>query len=179
MNLELAAMRWLWLEKNCHYVLEQRSPRYHLGEPDVLGVTAGRFLIEIEIKRSVSDFKADASKHHRSESYRRQYSEFQPKQIYYLVPEKLVAKVLPLVPEWAGLMKLEGAGCRVFVEKVAPNNDESKNLSIKDCVKLARCMTNHMMSYAQHSATHTERFLSRDDLMFVDWDDAAVGTYQI
>ncbi len=30
-DMEYAAMRWLWLEKDCHYILEQRSPRYQNG----------------------------------------------------------------------------------------------------------------------------------------------------
>ena len=37
MNLELMALNWLWLEKHCHYLIEQRAPRAWLGSPDVLG----------------------------------------------------------------------------------------------------------------------------------------------
>jgi hypothetical protein len=176
MNLELAAMRWLWLEKNCHYVLEQRSPRYHLGSPDVLGVTKDRYLIEIEIKRSISDFRADNKK--RCRSNRDLFIDHMAKQFYYLVPPNLVEKVKPILPLWAGLMTINEAGY-VYAEISAMVNKDSKRLSIKECVKLARCMTNHMMCYAVKCRDHHNQFMQRDDLLFVQWNDPNSGTYQI
>lgn len=176
MNLELAAMRWLWLEKKCHYVLEQRSPRHHLGSPDVLGVTKDRYLIEIEIKRSLSDFRADDKKHCRQ--MRDLFIDHMAKQFYYLVPPSIVDKIKPELPMWAGLMSVNEADY-VYVEVPAMVNKDSKRLSIKECVKLARCMTNHMMSYAVSCQEHHSRFQQRDDLLFVQWDDPSKGTYQI
>lgn len=177
MNLELMAMRWLWLEKNCHYVLEQRSPRYMIGLPDVLGVTANRHLTEIEVKRSVSDFRADAKKHHRQN--RDLYLKSQPKQFYYLVPRHLKEKVEHLVPEWAGLMINSESGFTCEVVKPAPVNKEARRLSIKECVKLPRCMTNHMMSAIEKNEVCLNRFKHRDDQSFIEFTPAKVGTYEI
>ena len=179
MNLELAAMRWLWLEKNCHYVLEQRSPRYMMGQPDVVGVTKARYLVEIEIKRSVSDFRADFSKRHRMPETRSFYIKEQPRQFYYLVPMALKDKVESLVPEWAGLMIMNENGDSIEVVKPAPVNTESRKLSCKECVKLARMMVAHMFGYAQACRTHHSRFMDRDDQNFIQWEKPEVGLWQI
>jgi len=122
MNLEMSAMRWLWLEKNCHIVLEERSPKHMMGEPDVIGVTAGRYLIEIEVKRSASDFYADAKKHHRAN--REFYLKHQPRQFYYLMPKELAQKLQDKIPDWAGLMQ-SPFDPLIEVLKVAPVNLES------------------------------------------------------
>ena len=177
MNLELMAMRWLWLEKNCHYVLEQRSPRYHLGLPDVLGVTPARYLIEIEIKRSAGDFHADKNKPHRAN--RHFYIKCMPKQFYYLMPRELAEKLKDKLPEWAGLMCESSNNYTAEVLKVAPVNNQSERLSVKECVKLARNLTNHMMSYAQTVDSMVQHHKHWDTLNFVHWIDAENGTYQI
>ena len=177
MNLELMAMRWLWLEKNCHYVLEQRSPRYHLGSPDVLGVTQQRYLIEIEIKRSASDFHADKKKTQRAN--REFYLKHMPKQFYYLMPRKLAEKLKDKLPEYAGLMCESENNYTAEVLKVAPVNKLSERLSLKECVKLCRNMANHMMSYAQTVDSMVQHHKHWDTLNFVDLVHAEQGTYQI
>lgn len=178
MNLELMAMRWLWLEKNCHYILEQRSPRHHLGSPDVLGVTAGRYLIEIEIKRSRSDFRVDAQKYCRRN--RDIFPDHMAKQFYYLMPRELALKVSDQIPDWAGLMcdsEFYHQTCQVL--KPAPVNKASKKLTVKECVKLTRCMTNHMMALALRCARNDHRSVDRDDQLYVLGVPAEHGTYQI
>jgi hypothetical protein len=177
MNLELMAMRWLWQEKNCHYILEKRTPRYHLGEPDVLGVTANRYLIEIEIKRSASDFHADKNKYCRRN--RDLFEDYMAKQFYYLMPRELAEKLKDKIPAWAGLMCPAENNYTAEVLKVAPSNSKSKRLSVKECVKLCRAMTNHMMSYAQKMATKREQFKNYDTQIFVDWVHCEHGTYEI
>jgi hypothetical protein len=102
-NLELMAMRWLWLDRNCHYVLRELSPRYSLGKPDVLGVTKDRYLTEIEIKRSVSDFRSDSRKWCRRN--RDLNLKSMPKQFYYLMPSTLADKLVSEIPDWAGLVR--------------------------------------------------------------------------
>jgi len=168
--MEYAAMRWLWLDKGCYYVLEQRSPRYCNGEPDVIGVTQGRFVTEIEIKRSISDLLADFKKHHRAN--RDMYLEKQPRQFYYMMPENLIEKALPKIPDWAGLISWNfGYVCSVV--KVAPVNEKSKKLTIKECVKLARLMTSHMMGHALKSLSRNDCFDSSD------WISHKEGTYNL
>lgn len=166
-NLEMSAMRWLWLQKNCKIVLEQRAPRHCMGEPDVIGVTPGRYLIEIEVKRSAQDFMNDAKKHHRIQ---RDFTlKHQARQLYYLMPFELAMKMKDRMPNWAGLMASKfDPHIEVIIE--APVNRESAKLDLKQCVKLARCMTNHMMSYAMK--VHSMRNSFRDKGNF-DWEDYA------
>jgi hypothetical protein len=177
MNLELMAMRWLWLEKNCHYVLEQRTPRYQIGLPDVLGVTKDRYLVEIETKRTASDFRADFKKRHRAA--RDFYISKQPRQFYYLMPRELAKKLKDEIPAWAGLMQNHDNEFSVEIVKIAPVNKASERLSIRECVKMARCMTNHMMSYANSNATLFQRFLNDGSFDHTDWVGCENGTYTI
>jgi hypothetical protein len=143
MNLELVAMRWLWLEKNCHYVVRERSPRWGMGEPDVLGVTKDRYLIEIEIKRSLSDFHADKNKHHRR--FYLDALDRRAKYFYYLAEKSLAEKIQKRLPPYAGLISVENEHS-VTVEVSAAKNPDSPRLSVKECVRMARQTVNHAMS---------------------------------
>lgn len=176
MNLELTAMRWLWLEKKCLVVLEERTPGYMMGQPDVLGITAGRYMIEIETKRSVADFRADAKKSHRIN--REFYIEQQPRQFYYMMPPELVEKLKDEIPSWAGLMTSPHDN-QVEIIKIAPVNEKSKKLGPKACARLARQMTNHMMTYVIANNSIRQAFRSRVDFSYVDWVCAEKGTYEI
>jgi hypothetical protein len=107
---------------------------------------ASRYLIEIEIKRSISDFKADALKP--SRRCRDLYPKKFPKQFYYLVLPEMVEKIEPLLPAWAGLMRGptdQDTQC-VHVVKTAPTNHESQRLSTKECAKLVYKMANQIVS---------------------------------
>lgn len=145
MNLELMALRWLRWEKKCPMAFCERSPVYGNGEPDVLGVTKSRYRIEIEIKRSLSDFKADAKKPHR---HNRNFDPtIHPRQFYYLVPDKLVEKVKPLLPPWAGLMRgptPNSYGVAVLIP--AKPNEASRRLTVKECIRMVKMVNNHAMS---------------------------------
>lgn len=174
MNLELTAMRWLWIEKNCHIVLEQRSPKFMNGLPDVIGVTASRYLTEIEIKRSETDFTADFKKPHRAN--RNLYLKHAPRHFYYLMPKPLADKLQFKIPEWAGLMYSEYDN-KIVVLKVSPINKLSEKLTSKECVRLGRQMTNHVMGYALKVAA-----LERNRILYFDpcsWVSSENGTYQI
>ncbi len=170
-------MRWLWLEKNCHYIVEQRSPRPWLGSPDILGVTAGRYLIEIEIKRSISDFFADSRKYHRLN--RERTLDAQARQFYYMFPSDLADKVKDKIPIWAGLMCNSESMQTALVLTPAPINRDSGKLTIKQCVKMARCLVNHMMAVK----LDCERWRSNANQLEYDpsiWAmDKTVGFYQI
>jgi hypothetical protein len=176
MTLELAAMRWLWLEQNCLVVLEERTPKSMMGQPDVIGVTKGRYLTEVEIKRSISDFKADFKKPHRAN--RVFYMPNQPRQFYYLVPQDLVEQVKTLLPNWAGLMTTDSVGWITVLVK-SPVNSESKKLGVKDCARLSRMMTSHMMGYAFQVHAQRAQWKNHDDTWTFDWVDAENGCYFI
>ena len=177
MNLELMAMRWLWIDKGGYYILRERSPRYCMGQPDVLGVTRGRYLIEIEVKRSASDFAADFRKTHRAN--REMNITKMPRQFYYLMPKELAEKLRDRIPAWAGLMQSDKDSYSLAVVKVAPVNEQAQKLSIGECVKMARLMTSHMMGVVQANNTLFGNFLHNGAFSHVDWVPHKVGTYEI
>ena len=76
--------------------LGYRSENIVTHECDMLMVTKNYFLREIEIKISVSDFKADFKKKHNHEG--------NIKQFYYAVPYYILDKIKDLVPEHAGIL---------------------------------------------------------------------------
>lgn len=152
MNLELLAMRWLRWEKRCIIVLTERSPRAQsCGEPDVLGITKDRYMYEIEVKRTISDFRADAekpSRKFRDDGWR---TPKLPKQFYYLVPSKLAEKVNGELPDWAGLMRgpEDGDVCQVHVLRKAPVWKPSMKLTPKECSYLVLKMANQILALAE------------------------------
>ncbi|MBO1882938.1 MmcB family DNA repair protein [Capnocytophaga sp. Marseille-Q4570] len=79
--------------------LGYRSENIVTHECDMLMVTKNYFLREIEIKISVSDFKADFKKKHNHEG--------NIKQFYYAVPYYILDKIKDLVPEQAGMLVAE------------------------------------------------------------------------
>ncbi len=183
MSLELAAMRWLWLEQNCLVVLEERTPKYGMGLPDVLGVTPGRYLTEIEIKRSRADFQNDFHKPHRIIRGVALTNKFiklpeHPRQLYYMMPPDLAEKLKDQIPEWAGLMTTE-CSTHAKVIKKAPVNKDSTKLDLKSCARLSRMMTAHMMGYVINNSTIRDAFRNNSDFDFTEWIKAENGTYQI
>ena len=143
-NLELKAMHWLKHERGCVIVLCERSPREWLcGRPDVLGVMPSRYAYEVEIKRTLSDFRADQDK--RSRRLRGQHPEKFPKEFYYLVPEGL--PVLAELPDWAGLLVADSLGYFYpTVIKPAPINRLSERYSLKECAKLVSLQSNQIVA---------------------------------
>lgn len=97
-------------------------------QPDVLVLDKQNRPIEIEVKISVSDFRADAKKPiwtHRDMGNRWPY------QFYYAVPVELEAKVKPLLRDGVGLLRIDGAECyrkmpqrAVTVAETAPKHAE-------------------------------------------------------
>jgi putative uncharacterized protein FNV0627 len=79
--------------------LGYRSENIVSHECDILSVTKNNYLREIEIKISVSDFKADFKKKHNHEGNIRQF--------YYAVPYYVLDDIKDLVPEHAGILVAE------------------------------------------------------------------------
>ena len=102
-TMELAAMHWLRYQKGCALITLERQPRFMAwARPDVLGLTTKRELVEVEIKRTLSDFKANAKKRH--VRYRDNFITQWPHWFYFLVPKALAPEVADLRPTWAGLL---------------------------------------------------------------------------
>lgn len=85
--LEASALEWLRYDRRCLLVCTERTPMADPCRPDVLGVLPNRRLIEIEIKRSMADFRANGDKRGM------QHRPFWPSQFYFLVPREMVEKV--------------------------------------------------------------------------------------
>lgn len=140
MRLETRALHWLMYARKCEFAVCERSPRYNIGQPDCLGVTRQRQLVEIEVKRSISDFRAQWSK--QSMKNRNLFIDKMPYQFYILCPHVLGDRIFAELPEWAGLMTDSEMWVRVL--KVAPLNREHVRLSLLECRKLMRCVSNHI-----------------------------------
>jgi len=170
MTLEFMAMSWLRFEKRCPVALFGRSPRHSNGLPDVMGITRDRYLYEIEIKRSVSDFKANAKKPFHMSRNIAGDTKRHPALFWFLTPAELTEKVLPLVPGWAGLLRgpLPNDVQGVFMVKKAPRNKLSQRLCTRECVQLAHCMANQIYSFARIVSgreewdRHNAKFLTQD-----------------
>lgn len=92
-SLETIGMAWLRFHRGCHVVATES------GWPlngDVVGYD-GKFIYEIEVKRTWSDFKADFKKAKKHENMRA--SKGMANYFYYLVEDKIASKVEEFLKE--------------------------------------------------------------------------------
>lgn len=143
--LEEAALEWLRYERGC-YVLALERGLDHCYRPDVLGVNRKLFLLEIEVKRTLSDFKANGSK--------RDFHVVEPRQRWFMVPQSLVALVQPILPTGWGLMTLRPGGIPtpsglpgVDVVFPAPTRD-TRPLKAFELAKMVRHQSGTLVSVA-------------------------------
>jgi hypothetical protein len=93
-----------WLAKEFNYrqniVVPNVSWGLGLHECDLLVLRASGFAVEIEIKRSLADLKAESKKRHihTSEKIR---------EFWFAVPHQIYDKAVDLVPEKAGILTFE------------------------------------------------------------------------
>lgn len=88
-RLRAAVTGWLRYERRCPLVCWERSPfgNEHYYRPDICGVTRQWYVIEVEIKLTVADFRANRNK--RGLWWGEQF----PQQFYYAVPPKIAQLV--------------------------------------------------------------------------------------
>ena len=140
---------YLRYERRCYLVTWQRSPWPKI-RPDILGVTTGRKTIEIEVKLTLPDFRANA---HKRGVRLRARGRHCPHQFYFLVPRQLVEKVRAELPEGAGLMTI-GSERRISgtvkIEVVvgATMNRRAVRLSLPEMVNLVRHQSGTLCSAA-------------------------------
>lgn len=96
-ELRASGAAWLRYKRQYPLISFERSPSWH-SRPDIYAVTDDRYVVEIEIKTSFPDFKADAKK------IKWEKQKKKPRQFYYLVPPELVQKVELLLKPEHGLM---------------------------------------------------------------------------
>lgn len=144
MKLETRAFAWLRFEKRCPIVLWERTPR-PCGIPDVLGITKDRYLVEIEIKRSIGDFRVNEHKPHvRS---RELILPRWPRLFWFAVPRGLVEKVSAELPLYAGLLTADDSDSGTLeVVKAAQANKDSRRVTLKEAVRAVECQTNQLWS---------------------------------
>ena len=190
MSLEYQGAMWLKWEKKCPLVLFEKTPRYGHGQPDILGINDRRFIFEIEIKRSVSDFRANAKKNHilNRESSPELASRF-PRQFWFLVPQAMVEKIRDEVPQWAGLLTVTeevtdcgwGTPRRVESVKPAPTNQASEKLSVMECARLFKNVGNQIFSlmsshyYARNNHSFSGDPHAMDSFYSHHWNGSTFG----
>lgn len=104
--------------------------------PDIIIVTSSDYAIDIEIKVSRSDFKADfkkETKHWYLKSKKTKQAYF-----YYAVPFGLIK--IEEVPEYAGLIYVRADGKKVEVIKKAPKLHSNK-ITVEEKLLIANAMS--------------------------------------
>jgi hypothetical protein len=151
-RIELAGMRWLRYEKDCVLIVMERQPRFcKWARPDLLGLTIGRDLVEVEIKRTVADFRANAGKRHVLD--RDRLLKVWPHWYYFLVPAALAPQVRPMLPAWAGLLVHQRSDLNPVVAVRGTRNDAAPRLTLRECVRMVQLQTQTLMGVAT-SAEH-------------------------
>lgn len=91
-----------------------------------------------------------------------------PRQFYFLVPEKIVLKVAPITPEWAGLAFLRDE--RFFdVLKTAPLNQKSQRLTVRECVKIFHLISNQLVAQANAIDRHFSNWRESRHIGDLEW----------
>ncbi len=154
-QLRACAAAFLRYTKQCPVIAFERGVDWHI-RPDVLAVTKSRYLIEIEIKLTLADFKADRKKRRWHNNL---YGGVGRRQFYYCVPQTLVEKVEGIVPTGCGLMMptdhvMNGINV-VRVIKRAPLNRKAPRLSLKQIVEMVRNQSGTLCSLAKIAAKNS------------------------
>lgn len=134
--LELHAVAWLRYERQCSLVCLGRDvgagregTALYGCQPDVLGVTKTRRTVEIEIKRSVADLRAQKRK-------MRLGLNPGPNQYFYLVPREIAEKCKRLLQDGEGLLSWCSV-MRMDIVVPAPLRHKQR-LSFRQCIGMAR-----------------------------------------
>lgn len=163
--LRFQALQWLRYKQRCPIVCCERPAfEYERGSlrPDALGITRGRQLIEVEIKVSATDLRQDAKKprftryaHGRASNKVRKY---------YLVPPRLLALALEVVPQECGVLVPEYSNPRAgavplsdafkvaLSVKRSSARGEYPRLKFSDCVRMAENQSGTLVSIARELA---------------------------
>ena len=105
-----------------------------MHECDLFLIRKSGYAIEVEIKRTKSDFLADFKKGHNHVDKQNRIAEF-----FYAFPEDIYEKCCTLVPENAGIIVCKRWGDRVFarIERGAQRINGARRLTIEEQLKVA------------------------------------------
>lgn len=150
-----AAVQWLRYQSQCSIVAIERGISVG-GTPDVIGLTPKRYVTEIEIKRTVADFKRNAKKlagfqRGRSVFFGTGWERARPRLFYFLVPPEILEKVRPLLEPEQGLMVLGNTSRYqgvpdIRVVRNATPSARAKRLTVAQCVQMAKHQTGTLSS---------------------------------
>jgi hypothetical protein len=143
LDLESSALQWLLYKKKCIITSMERG-LYDFYKPDVLGVTKKRELIEIEIKRSFQDFKANFKK----DFFKIAKKEHLPHYFYFLVTPDIANQCLEYynpIHECYGILTVNKVGIIYSVKKVEKNKLRKK-LTLLQLTKLVRSQSKTIYS---------------------------------
>jgi hypothetical protein len=187
-KLRAAAVMWLRYDRGCPVVSMERGIVNCV--PDVLGVTKQRELIEIEIKRTMSDFRANKKKHGmKAREKALGQCWWIPKYFYFLVLPEMVEKVLAEIPDsdtCVGVMsfplnfaKSTMDPTRIAVgEKVSHGyngipglvvhrrcqaDKRATKLTLKSCISMSKHMAGTFSSLLCTLSNHVDRDMERKE----------------
>lgn len=113
---------------------------FKIHECDMLVIRNTSYAVEIEIKRSISDLKADFKKKH-------DHSDDRIKELYYAVPEELLESSTELIPEHAGIISIEYYRKKyraVIIRKAKIN--KSRRLTAEEILRISHLGTMRIWS---------------------------------
>jgi hypothetical protein len=145
-----SGFEWLRYQRGCYIVAWERGPWSDNHKPDLIGIDKTRTCIEIEIKRSVADFKHDAEKSIWNQ--RDLFKKWWPSQFYYFVEPEMVEKVEPLIRDGFGLLTFWpeggkptfGGNREIKVVRRATRQKDAKKLTAHQLMNMVRHQSGSM-----------------------------------
>lgn len=123
-DMEIALMKYFGVRENI--IVPNISWGIQIHECDLLIVRSSGYCIEVEIKVSKQDLKADFEKRHKHKDKANRIKEF-----YYALPYSLYGTCKELIPEESGLLLVHD-NLKVVVVKSPRINTNSKKLEEKE-----------------------------------------------
>ena len=136
LDMELAVAGYFNFRQNI--IVPNVSWGFFIHECDLLIIRPSGFTIEVEIKRSIADVKADAKKRHGHVDHQNRIQK-----LYFAVPNYLYEDCKDLIPVYAGILAIEYvdnqySACKVKRQAVKKN---CRKLSEKEMLAVARLGT--------------------------------------
>jgi hypothetical protein len=138
-EIELAVARKFGIRENI--IVPNISWGFNCHECDLFIIKKSGFAVEIEIKRSINDLKADFKKKHNHKDNR-------IKELYYCVPEDIYDKCVNLIPINAGIIVVnkDGNGFWANIKRKAETRLNSRKLTADEQLSVARLGTMRIWS---------------------------------
>ena len=133
-------------KRQCPLVAFESNSRLNWGygeQADILAVNKERYLIETEVKVSISDFRKDKNKP-RHRYFSNGGGSYPTAYFYFAVPKELANQVSLLCDNlypYAGVLGCDGLGEQGIVFYRKPERLKGKRLTLKQVVYMARSQT--------------------------------------